>query len=214
MATYKNGVNGAFSGKIGSVVGASWRGIDYMRSLPALRAKDFSNKQKNQQFLLGMVSSWLKPLKSLIETGYQIFKMGKTPMNGCISYHMKHAVTGNAPLEYVIDFKRVIFSRGELLAPFIKEVTMLTDGVLYVNWENAGGSIFCNDDDRAVFVIYNPAKKAFVYVEEAAARIDKETMLQLPAEYNGDVIHCWQHFVNTAGDAVSTTVYLGDIIVG
>lgn len=213
MARYKDGINGAFSGKIGSVVGASWRGIDYMRSLPDLRAKDFSGKQKSQHFLLGMISSWLKPLKPVIETGYQIFKMGKTPMNGCISYHMKHAVTGNVPLEYVIDFKKVILSRGELLAPFIKEVSMLTGSVLYVNWENASASIFSNDDDRAVFVIYNPAKKAFIYVEESVARMDKEAMLQVPEEYNGDVIHCWQHFVNTAGDAVSTTVYLGGIIV-
>jgi hypothetical protein len=35
MGTIKKGVLGGFSGKVGSVVGASWKGIDYIRSLPA-----------------------------------------------------------------------------------------------------------------------------------------------------------------------------------
>jgi len=37
MATFKNGPNGGFSGKVGSVVGSSWKGIDYIRGLPAKR---------------------------------------------------------------------------------------------------------------------------------------------------------------------------------
>ena len=35
MGTIKKGVLGGFSGKVGTVVGASWKGIDYIRSLPA-----------------------------------------------------------------------------------------------------------------------------------------------------------------------------------
>ena len=32
MGTIKQGILGGFSGKVGSVVGASWKGISYMRS--------------------------------------------------------------------------------------------------------------------------------------------------------------------------------------
>ena len=213
MGRYKNGINGAFSGKVGNVVGESWRGVDYMRSLPET-SKTFSEKQRNQHFLMGMISGWLKPLKHLIEIGYQIFVTGKTPMNGCVSYHMKHAVDGNSPIEYVINFAKVIFSRGELLVPFIKEVLSLIDAVLHIKWENAGASIFNNDDDRATFVVYNPAKKAFVTFEHVAHRADKEVMLQLPPGYANDTVHCWQHFVNAEGDAVSTTIYLGEVVIG
>ncbi|WP_316813969.1 DUF6266 family protein [Pedobacter heparinus] len=154
MATYKNGINGAISGKIGNVVGASWRGVDYLRILADHSNRTFSEKQQNQHFLLGMVSSWLKPLKYIIEIGYQLFVTGKTPMNQCISYHMKNAVTGNTPIEYLIDFAKVIFSRGELLVPFIKEILTLLDAVLHIKWENASTSIFSNEDDRAIFIIY------------------------------------------------------------
>ena len=34
MGTYNKGILGPFSGKVGTVVGASWRGKDVMRSLP------------------------------------------------------------------------------------------------------------------------------------------------------------------------------------
>jgi hypothetical protein len=213
MARYKNGVNGAFSGKIGNVVGSSWRGIDYMRSLADTTGKVFSEKQRNQHFLMGMVSGWLKVLKHIIEIGYQQFVTGKTPMNGCVSYHMKHAVTGDAPIEYAIDFTKVIFSRGELLVPFIKRIMPLTDAVLQVNWENAPATIFNNEDDLATFVVYSPAKKAFTTFEAIAQRADKEVLLELPSNYRGDTVHCWQHFVNVKGNAVSTTVYLGKVTV-
>ncbi|WP_262249124.1 DUF6266 family protein, partial [Parapedobacter soli] len=33
MAKFINGANGTFSGKVGSVIGASWRGIHYLRGL-------------------------------------------------------------------------------------------------------------------------------------------------------------------------------------
>lgn len=34
MGTIKKGILGGFSGKVGTVVGGSWKGISYMRSLP------------------------------------------------------------------------------------------------------------------------------------------------------------------------------------
>lgn len=34
MGSYDRGILRALSGKVGSVIGAHWRGIDYMRSMP------------------------------------------------------------------------------------------------------------------------------------------------------------------------------------
>jgi len=34
MGTYNKGILGAFYGKVGTVVGSTWRGKDVMRSLP------------------------------------------------------------------------------------------------------------------------------------------------------------------------------------
>ncbi|MDR6784136.1 hypothetical protein ABIE26_002475 [Pedobacter africanus] len=86
--------------------------------------------------------------------------------------------------------------------------------VLHIKWDNANATIFNNDDDKATIVVYNLAKPAFVSFEDVAQRGDKEAIFQLPAAYTGDTVHCWQHFVNAQGNAVSTSVYLGEIFMG
>jgi len=34
MGSYSKGANGIFSGKVGSIIGSSWRSIDYLKGLP------------------------------------------------------------------------------------------------------------------------------------------------------------------------------------
>lgn len=213
MARYKNGINGPFSGKIGNAVGANYRGIDYMRSLPALSQKQPTEKQLNQRALLAMVSGWLAPLKALIWIGYQVFTGDKTPMNGCVAFHLKEAVNGNSAADYAINFAKAIFSRGELLISLIKEVLVLIDGILRIEWDNPLPSAFCKDDDKANVVIYNPAKQEFVTFKDVAQRGDRRVDLQLPAKFAGDSVHAWMHYVNAEGNAVSTTQYLGETVV-
>ncbi|MDD4439773.1 MAG: DUF6266 family protein, partial [Tissierellia bacterium] len=49
MATIKQGILGAFSGKVGSVVGSSWKGIPVMKSLPPSVANPKTAKQIEQR---------------------------------------------------------------------------------------------------------------------------------------------------------------------
>lgn len=46
MAKYNYGINGPFSGKLGSVVGCTWKGIPYMRSLPKKRTAKISEAEQ------------------------------------------------------------------------------------------------------------------------------------------------------------------------
>lgn len=84
MATYKNGINGAFSGKVGSVVGATCRGITYFRSLPETTNAP-TDKQINQRLKFALVMGWLQPLLNIINIGYQVLAGYKTPMNRGVS---------------------------------------------------------------------------------------------------------------------------------
>ncbi|MDR6782659.1 hypothetical protein ABIE26_000853 [Pedobacter africanus] len=211
MARYKNGINGPVSGKIGNVVGATCRGVAYLRSMSEGTAAP-TQKQINQRLKFALVMGWLKPLLNIINIGYQILTGYKTSMNRAVSYHLKEAVTGNAP-DYGIDFKKAIFSRGELLTSWILEVLCLVNAVLKIKWDNLPASAFNNDKDKANFIIYNPAKEAFVTFEGVALRSDKEAVLELPEDFMGDVVQAWMHYVNAEGNAVSTSVYVGELVV-
>lgn len=212
MARYKNGINGPFSGKVGTVVGASWRGIDYVRSVQKAITKPASQAQINQRLVFALVTGWLKPLRDLIWIGFQIFKGTKTPMNGCVSFVMKEAVTGDGE-QSNINFPKVVFSRGELFISLIREFTAIADALLHIKWENGSASAFNSADDKATFIVYNPVKEKFVSFEGVARRADLEKTLQLPANFKNDIVHCWMHYVNAAGDAVSTSFYLGNIAI-
>ncbi|HEX3025140.1 MAG TPA: DUF6266 family protein [Chitinophagaceae bacterium] len=49
MGTINKGILGGFSGKVGTVIGATWKGIDYMRSKSSKKPGNFSDAQLEQQ---------------------------------------------------------------------------------------------------------------------------------------------------------------------
>ncbi|HWW40729.1 DUF6266 family protein [Pedobacter sp.] len=212
MAKYKNGITGSFSGKIGPVVGATNRGVDYMRSLPEKITKPASVAQQNRRVIFALVVAWLRPLQKLINVGYQVYTGTKTPMNGAVSYHIREAVVQDGT-GFSIDFAKAILSRGELLVSFIRSVVLQMDSTLHITWENGPLSAFCKASDRAGFVIYNVNKKKFATFKNVAARSDLAVTLNLPRGYVDDVLHGWMHYANEKGDQVSTSVYMGQLAV-
>jgi hypothetical protein len=59
MGRIKKGILGGFSGKVGSVVGASWKSIDYIRSLPASVRNPRTPAQVNQRSKFATVIKFL-----------------------------------------------------------------------------------------------------------------------------------------------------------
>ena len=49
MARISKGILGGFSGTVGTVIGGSWKGIAYMRSMPSSRKSSSTVKQKEQR---------------------------------------------------------------------------------------------------------------------------------------------------------------------
>ena len=55
MGTISKGILGGFNGTVGTVVGATWKGITYMRSKADRRSFTPSQKQLEQQAKFGLV---------------------------------------------------------------------------------------------------------------------------------------------------------------
>lgn len=84
MAVIKQGVLGGFSGKIGGVVGSSWKGIAVIKALPLSVAQPQTTKKVNAWSRFSNVVSFSKPiltdvLKPLLDriavkqSGYNLF---------------------------------------------------------------------------------------------------------------------------------------------
>ena len=113
MGTIKQGILGGFSGKVGNVIGGSWKGISYMRS----RAQSVSNPktvgQVGQRTKFSTVMAVLKVIAPYINVGYKGLAKQQTPMNAAMSYHVKNATKGVAP-DFSMDFELLLASRGNL----------------------------------------------------------------------------------------------------
>src|SRR3546814_20920324 len=63
MGSFNRGIHGGFSGKVGNVVGAHWRGIDYMRSLPRVsKGRPVTEEQLMHRVRFAAAVAFAKPI--------------------------------------------------------------------------------------------------------------------------------------------------------
>ena len=114
MGTIKKGILGGFSGKVGNVVGASWKSIAYIRSLPSSVRNPRTEKQRTQRSKFALVAKFVKSILPVIRVG---FKQSAGPVNSAfsaaVSYNILHAVKGTYP-GFEIDYPKVVVARGAL----------------------------------------------------------------------------------------------------
>lgn len=123
MGTIKQGILGGFSGKVGTVIGSSWKGISYMRGRAQSVKNPRTEGQVEQRSKFALTLDFLKPITAYVRTGYKTYASKQTAFNAAMSYIVKNAVSGAFP-NYALDFSRVLVSRGSLTQPSSPNVSM------------------------------------------------------------------------------------------
>src|SRR5262245_6324494 len=113
MARLKNGIMGGFSGKIGPVVGASWKGKHYIRSRPAPRTKPFSQAQLEHQAKFSLAADFLLSMRSVLAIGFPEKASQMSGYNAALKQVFSRAITGQYP-DLRIDYSQVLISDGDL----------------------------------------------------------------------------------------------------
>ncbi len=133
-------------------------------------------------------------------------------MNAAVKCNLENAVTGVAP-NYLMNYVNVLLSRGKLAKAFNPEIATATASQLDFSWSANTGAFIGAATDKAVFVVYNPAKHDFVVQMGGAIRSALEYELSLPADFAGDTVHAWIAFMSVDEKEVSTSQYVGTVIV-
>ncbi|OCA74226.1 DUF6266 family protein [Chryseobacterium arthrosphaerae] len=92
MARITKGILGGFSGKVGTIVGANWRGKDIIRSIPTPSNRPPSEKQMLQQMKFKLVVSFLRPLGAIQKKYFGLNSGSKSRINLAVSYTINEAV--------------------------------------------------------------------------------------------------------------------------
>jgi hypothetical protein len=211
MGTYNKGILGAFSGKVGPIVGATWRGKDVMRSLPKRSNRVASAAQLLQRQKFSMVNDFLGGLQPVVKRYYGSNSGIKTRRNQAMSYLMREALIFTDP-DFEWDYSKVLISRGDLTG--MEDATLdVAAGAISVLWTNNSNQGEAAADDVLVLVVYDPVTKTVVYSLVAGERADEAASLAMPSYLDGAEVQVWATFVAADEKLVATSLYLGSITV-
>ena len=211
MGIIKQGILGGFSGKVGTVVGSSWKGISYMRGQAQSIKNPRTEKQMAQRDKFALALSFIRPIQSFIQIGFKTYAHKQSAFNAAMSYTLKNAIKGTYP-NHSIDYEKAMVSRGSLVQPF--NVNMLNnDNEIGIAWTDNSGTANALDTDFAMPLAYNPAKEEAVYSLNSSCRGDEGVSLQYPSDWVGDTVHVYLGFVSEDGTLVADSTYIGSVTI-
>jgi hypothetical protein len=207
MGKYNEGILGFFRGKVGRVIGSVVRGVHYMKGLGDVRTDNPTPTQLDQRLKFALMTAFMKPLRTLIQSGFLTTKTGPTALNLALSANLKHAITGISP-NFTINYEKFIFSTGDLFKAVGGGLTTKDNAKLEFSWELTGNMA---PTDQATLMVYNPAQRTYVTLPAAAPRSALKYSLQLPTDFANQIVHGWICFVSADKKSVSDSVYLGSL---
>ena len=212
MGTIKKGILGGFSGKVGTVVGSSWKGIAYMRSLPHKVKNPRTEPQLSQRTKFAITLSYLRPMNGLLRSGWKLYANKQSPINAAMSYTLANAITGTYP-DYALDTGKVMISRGSLSSAANASATPASGGKIIFAWDDNSGSSSAKQTDKALIAVVNTAKSETVFDTAGAARAETSQSVNLPADWVGETVETYLGFISEDGKEVANSVYLGSLTV-
>ena len=208
MGKISQGILGGLSGKVGNIVGGSWKGIDYIRIKPSSVANPRTEGQVNQRNKFTITLEYLQANKDFVKIGYKSFATKKTEFNAAMSYVLNNAVDGIAP-NFTIDYSLALLSRGNLSGVLNGSTDLATAGQVSFSWDDNSAEGNANATDKAMVLVYNPSKKESISILDGAVRTAGSQVVNIPSTYAGDTVELFMAFVSADGNVVSNSVYLG-----
>lgn len=212
MATNEQGILGGFSGKVGTVIGGNWNGIDFMRGIPAQIANPRTAAQQDQRARMATIIQFLSPLKSFLRTGFKKQAIKMSAFNAATSYNLTHAITGTFP-DYAVDFSKLRVSQGKLPGALNPSVNCPASCQVQFTWEDNSSNPGAMGDDRAVLLVFHPEKELVEYTFAGSFRAQGSQTISLPENFSGKEVQCFIAFQNASQSVISDSRWAGTLVV-
>lgn len=212
MSTINQGILGGFSGKVGTVIGGNWNGINYMRGLPTSYTNPRTEAQLMQRARFAETIKFLRPLTSFLRIGFknQAYKM--SGFNAAMSYTIKNALTGIYP-SFSIDYNKVLVSRGPLPGALNPAAISSVACKIDLTWDDNSSETGAAGEDKALVVIYSPLTQKAVTIVDGVSRAVGNLTITLPESFSGQQVHCYIGFQDASQAIISDSAYVGAVLV-
>jgi hypothetical protein len=211
MARMNQGILGSFTGKVGTVIGSSWKGKPFMKSLPGKRKGKPTQKQTEQQMKLAILSAFFNQLQTLLELTLSANRKKMSAVNYAVQINHKQAIIGQYP-DYTIDYPKLVLSEGPLMGTETYPVASTDAGTIQFSWLDNTDSGNARETDQVILIAFCPEKFEYYFSTCAASRKDGSAMLKVPL-FAGERVHTWMVFVSGDGKFYSEGLYRGEVWV-
>lgn len=208
MAILKAGVNGPFSGKVGSIVGYELNGQTIIRSLPAVVKRAPSKLTIINRMRMKVVSKYLSHLKAPIAFGYKnLAPKGSRvgTFQTAQSYLLNNALDYDAENMPYVNPEKVLVFRGDMVPPLLINVER-RDNSLCIEWNTDA----CKGYPAAVVVLAYVIEKSCILNEGTAISTEGKMVWEHTQFSNDeDQVHIYVGFYDMLHDKFSDSVYGG-----
>lgn len=209
MATLYQGILGGFSGKVGTVVGAIWKGIAVIRGYNPNVTNPNSPAQLEQRAKFRLIVAFLHPLVSFLRVGFQYATDKTTAFNEAMKANFKVAITGSYPA-FDIDYNKAILAKGNLAPALNPTAVSAVAGKVDLTWDDNSGEGGLATD-TAMIVVYSPLSGKAISTTTGPARSSGAATITVPDAMTGDQCHVYMGFKGT--DSVSNCTYVDTVVI-
>lgn len=217
MATYKQGVHGDFSGRVGNIVGSSWKGRSVMKIRPAKVNNPRTPAQQANRGRFSLMGRFLSTQSRLIRIGWNAVAQNTTAFNEAMRYNLSEAIDGEHP-DLFIDFSKVKLSHGQLPVPANLQVTAASSQSLNLVWENNSNQPLSNGSDLLMVGLYDQLSGEGYTLTGSFTRQQEAALIILPDNWKNRTVEVFVFLVSTLGigslksaEHISSTVYAGSV---
>lgn len=213
MGRIRQGANGGFSGKAGSVIGSSWKGVDYIKGLPKKSNKPATQGQLEAQAKFKLLTRFLSSVNMFVQVGFGQKGVNKsTPANSAFQFNLGKAISGVYP-SYALDYAKISFSYGSLFN--VGTVTQVFDtDKIAITWDTVTSDRLKKMADDQLFILaYHPDKDEFMTTDDIPLRADGTADVPVPEHLRSGTIHLWYFMSDRTETFISNTSYLGEITI-
>ena len=211
MGKYNNGANGSFAGTVGSVVGASWKNMSYMKGKRKAGTFKPSKNQVEQNARFTFLMNFISPLGKLFGITFGDRATRMTGVNLAFRYNYQNALTGIFPT-FHLDYSKVLISKGSLNPAGSPTVAATGGGIVKFDWKDNSGVSLAKGTDTSILVIHCPELKRSLYIQEGPTRSTGTASFDA-GNFMGKTVETWIAFMSADKKEVSTSDYTGQLVI-
>ena len=205
MATFKQGILGGFSGKVGGVIGSSWKGIDTMRSQPSSVTNPRTNAQVSNrtrfksvsQLAAAMLTTIVKPLNDRFAQ----------KMSGFNDFCQRNSTAFDSTGAFIPG--NLVLSKGKLTEPSMLEVVSAVSGVMSVSFSSDITGSFDSATDKVFAAVLSVDGVVLGVSSGIRTRAEGIVTVQIPDDIDpSDNPTMYLSFLRADGTQVSNSSYI------